>query len=116
MRIAILKTNICVLLTSLCVVGVSMAHAGQSTPNTQQEKKDSVHLVGVLVEGGAECQRFRASDGKYYTLEGDLRGFRNGDAVEITGVVLLRSHCGQDTPVGIETIRRAEPKPSNVSP
>ena len=73
------------------------------------KKKPSVHLRGVLVEGGAECQRFRASDNRYYTLEGDLHGFHSGDSVEITGTIPQGSHCMQDTTIRVQTIRRAEP-------
>lgn len=71
------------------------------------EKKDSVlHFRGTLVEGGAECQRFRTSNNKFYTLSGDLRGFRTGDHVEIIGRVPQVSHCMQDTTIQVETIRQ----------
>src|SRR5262249_61515889 len=76
---------------------------GAAAPTQQQ---DRVHLLGALVEGGAECQRFRSSDNKYYTLDGDLRGFRTGDRVEITGTLPPASHCMQDTTIHVETIRR----------
>ena len=80
----------------------------------QAAKKDRLHLYGKLAEGGAECQRFRASDNSYYTLEGDLRGFRTGDTVEITGVIPKASHCMQDTTVRVETIRRDQPPKSKI--
>ncbi len=73
------------------------------------EKKGLLHLRGTLVEGGAECQRFRASNNKFYTLAGNLRGFRTGDTVEITGKIPRASHCMQDTTIEIQTIRRAKP-------
>jgi hypothetical protein len=84
------------------------------TDSTSQEgsastkKKGRVHLQGVLVEGGAECQRFRSSDNRYYTLEGNLRGFHTGENVEITGRLPQASHCMQDTTIRVETIRRAK--------
>ena len=68
-----------------------------------------VRLTGKLVKGGAECQRFLTFDNKYYTLEGNLRGFRTGDTVEITGKIPQASHCMQDTPVRVETIQLAKP-------
>ena len=84
---------------------------GATSPATaSQDKPQVLHLQGVLVEGGAECPRFRASDNTYYTLEGDLHGFHIGDAVEITGVVPRVSHCMQDTPLQIQTIRAAGAK------
>jgi hypothetical protein len=72
-----------------------------------QESK-RIHLKGVLVSGGAECPRLRATDNSYYTLEGDLHGFKVGDAVEITAEPVDRSHCMQDTTVRIITIERAK--------
>jgi hypothetical protein len=68
--------------------------------------KGIVHLRGRLVEGGAECQRFRASDNRFFTLTGDLRGFRTGDNVEITGKIATVSHCMQDTTIQVLTIRK----------
>lgn len=106
--------------------GSSLARAGTSAPRkssatlqkgatypatTSQDKQQVLHLQGVLVEGGAECPRFRASDNAYYTLEGDLHGFHIGDTVEITGVVPRVSHCMQDTPLQIQTIRAAAKSP-----
>ncbi len=69
-------------------------------------KKDILHLRGTLVEGGAECQRFRTSDNRFFTLTGDLRGFRTGDIVEITGEISQVSHCMQDTTIRVLTIRK----------
>src|SRR5260370_6546092 len=87
-----------------CRSGTAPTHVSGSRDGSQ--KTDRVHLQGVLVEGGAECQRFRASDNRYYTLEGDLRGFRTGDNVEITGTVPQVTHCMQDTTIHVETISR----------
>jgi hypothetical protein len=69
----------------------------------------ALSLAGELVEGGAECPRFRALDGRYYTLEGDLGGFHTGDVVEITGAIPGASHCMQDTTIRLETIRSVQP-------
>lgn len=63
-------------------------------------------LTGELVEGGVECQRFRSDDNKFYTLTGDLKGFRTGDKVEITATRAEISACMQDTTLVVKTIRR----------
>jgi len=81
----------------------------RASPGSAAEKKGLLHLRGTLVEGGAECQRFRATNNKFYTLAGNLRGFRTGDTVEITGKIPKASHCMQDTTIEIQTIRRAKP-------
>jgi hypothetical protein len=101
-----------VFLVGLCQCSTNH-HSGQQ-PNLQPDVEDRVRLYGELVEGGAECQRFRAVDRSYYTLEGDLRGFRTGDTVEITGIIPRASHCMQDTPVRVETIRKAKPPGSSI--
>jgi hypothetical protein len=87
-----------------CKLGV-----GARCPRKSRKKDDRLHLQGVLVEGGAECQRFRADNGTFFTLEGDLHGFRTGDRVEITGVIPQLSHCMQDTPLRVISIERAKP-------
>ena len=90
--------------------------ASQGKPSASSgspsKKKGVLHLRGTLVAGGAECQRFRASNDKFYTLVGDLRGFRTGDEVEITGKIPRASHCMQDATIQVQTIRRAKPPDS----
>jgi len=89
------------MLTFVAIGGCSTrSPAGPSPP----QASGRVHLLGQLVEGGAECQRLRTFDQQHYTLTGDLRGFRSGDTVEITGTIPAASHCMQDTPVQVETI------------
>ena len=85
-------------------IGSGLQIAGQMNDKRPSE----LHLTGELVEGGAECQRFRSSEGKYYTLEGKLDGFHNGDKVEITAEIAQASHCTQDTPLKVKSIRRAQ--------
>ena len=79
--------------------------ADQAQPQ-KPGRQDEMRLSGELVAGGAECQRFRSTGGKFYTLEGNLRGFRTGDRVEVTGFVPRASHCMQDTPFRVTAIRR----------
>src|ERR1700682_1790818 len=83
---------------------------GSRSAKKAREKKAGIHLQGVLIEGGAECQRFRASDNRYYTLEGDLHGFHTGDRVEISGNIPQVSHCMQDTPIHVQSIRKVQPR------
>jgi len=89
---------------------------GQGKPRasngSQSRNTDTEHWRGTLVEGGAECQRFRASDNKFYTLSGNLRGFHTGDEVEITGTTPPVSHCMQDITIQVQTIQRAKPSTS----
>lgn len=89
-----------------------------ATSGSTSKKNGILHLRGTLVEGGAECQRFRASNNKFYTLVGDLRGFRTGDEVEITGKIPQVSHCMQDMTIEVKTIRLAGPpaSPPNNKP
>lgn len=65
-----------------------------------------LRLLGELVEGGTECQRFRTSDNKFYTLQGDLKRFHTGDHVEITAVLAEVSFCMQDKTLLVKTIRK----------
>jgi hypothetical protein len=76
-------------------------------PHFHQSQSNRIHIKGELVAGGAECPRLRTTDNKYYTLEGDLHGFKIGDAVEVTGELVDRSRCMQDTTVRIIAIERA---------
>lgn len=106
-----------------CSVEIGLGHGPVSSPQGQQapptngksklgssqesKKKDErLHLHGVLVEGGAECQRFRADNGTFYALEGDLHGLRTGDRVKITAEIPRVSHCMQDKPLRLISIER----------
>jgi hypothetical protein len=84
-----------------------MALSSSVVSGIQQSQSNRIHIKGELVAGGAECPRLRTTDNKYYTLEGDLQRFKIGDAVQITGELVDRSHCMQDTTVRIIAIERA---------
>ncbi|MFQ5927230.1 MAG: DUF5818 domain-containing protein, partial [Terriglobia bacterium] len=47
----------------------------------------SVTVQGKLTTEGVECQALRSRDGVLYTLVGDLKGFKVGDEVSVTGTV-----------------------------
>ena len=98
------RTSICYLAVLQLIAGAVGGRVGVAL---RAQDGDRVHLKGSLVAGGAECPRFRADD-MFYTLEGSLRGFRIGDQVEITGVLVRASHCMQDKTIRIETIVSAE--------
>jgi virginiamycin B lyase len=88
---------------------VEMSHS--TKPSAQAPGKETLRLRGQLVDGGVECQRFRASNGKYYTLVGDLKGLHNGDTVEIEGTIAEMSFCMQDTTVQVQKIAQVKSAP-----
>lgn len=63
-----------------------------------------IELTGTLIPGGVECQLFQADNGDKYTIVGELKGFKNGDKVSLTGSVAELSHCIQGTTILIKTI------------
>ncbi|HEU0175638.1 MAG TPA: DUF5818 domain-containing protein [Blastocatellia bacterium] len=75
---------------------------------TSAQQSQSVTVTGKLTNEGVECQAMRSDDGKLYTLTGDLKGFRTGDRVKITGRVAEVSSCMQGTTLGVEKIERAK--------
>ncbi len=85
-------------------LGLLAPSAGATGPGDAAPGK--LRLTGELVAGGVECQRFQSTDGKLYTLTGNLQGFRTGDRVEITGALAQASHCMQDTTIQVDAIRR----------
>lgn len=69
----------------------------------------AVKVQGQLTTEGVECQALRADDGTLYTLLGDLKGFKAGDAVVVDGTPVQISFCMQGTTLQIRSIAR---KPS----
>jgi hypothetical protein len=65
-------------------------------------------LTGVLIEGGAECQLFQADDGAQYTLLGDLKGFKNGDKVQLSGEEAEISFCMQGKTLSVKAIGKVK--------
>jgi len=66
----------------------------------------SFNLRGKLTEEGVECQAMRGEDGRLYTLVGELKGFRAGNAVCVRGRVAEISMCMQGTTLVVEEIGR----------
>jgi hypothetical protein len=48
----------------------------------------------------------RGTDGRLYTLVGDLRGFKTGDHVVVEATVAEVSFCMQGTTLEVKSIRR----------
>lgn len=72
------------------------------------QQRQSLTVTGRLTNEGVECQAMRGDDGKLYTLTGDLKGFRTGDRVRITGRIAEASFCMQGATLGVEKIERAK--------
>lgn len=75
---------------------------------TTAQQSQSVTVIGKLTNEGAECQAMRGDDEKLYTLTGDLKGFRTGDRVKVTGSIAEVSTCMQGTTLVVEKIERAK--------
>jgi uncharacterized protein DUF5818 len=93
----------------------AFALSGARTPpsaafehQTTAQRSQSMTVTGKLTNEGAECKAMRGDDGKLYTLTGDLKGFRTGDRVKVTGRIAEMSTCMQGTTLGVEKIERAK--------
>jgi uncharacterized protein DUF5818 len=73
---------------------------------TVARQNQSMTVTGKLTDEGVECQAMRGDDGKLYTLTGDLKGFRAGDRVRVTGSIPAESICQQGTTIAVEKIER----------
>lgn len=81
---------VCGILTLLSLLSFDVAIS--FTAETEGEDL-SIVVEGVLVPGGVECQLFQGDDSKQYSLVGDMKGFKNGDHVKITGKRVEISFC-----------------------
>jgi hypothetical protein len=70
--------------------------------------KGTITVRGTLTGEGVECQALRGSDGKLYTLTGNLHGLTVGDKVRVTGTVAEVSTCQQGTTLVVQQIRLAD--------
>jgi hypothetical protein len=93
---------------ALAIGGAGMAPRTSIDQRTTPQQSQSTTVTGKLTNEGAECQALRGDDGKLYTLTGDLKGFRTGDRVKVTGRVAEVSTCMQGTTLGVEKIERAK--------
>jgi uncharacterized protein YciI len=77
-------------------------------PRTAAQESKPITVTGKLTNEGVECKAMRGDDGKLYTLTGDLKGFRTGDRVKVTGRIAEMSTCMQGTTLGVEKIEPAK--------
>ncbi len=75
-------------------------------PGDPVDPGPETRISGILTPEGVECQALRGQDGQLYTLVGDLRGYDDGDVVQVVGEVQEISFCQQGTTIEIEEIRR----------
>ncbi len=66
-----------------------------------------VRVIGVLSNEGATCPTLRGEDGRLYSVDGGLQGYRGGDRVEIIGEIAEMSVCMQGTTISPASIRPA---------
>jgi uncharacterized protein len=90
------------------VGGAGTAPATAVEGRTTAQRSKSITVIGKLTDEGVECKAMRGDDGKLYTLTGDLKGFRTGDRVKVTGRIAEMSHCMQGATLGVEKIERAK--------
>lgn len=72
---------------------------GRSRPD-----RNLIEMTGTITRQGVECPTMRGDDGRTYSLLGDIRGFRPGDRVSISGRVAEMSFCQQGTAVEVRRI------------
>jgi len=99
----------------ILLITFAFALGGARTPpgaafehQTTAQQRQSITVTGKLTNEGVECKAMRGDDGKLYTLTGDLKGFRTGDRVKVTGRIAETSTCMQGTTLGVEKIERAK--------
>ena len=68
----------------------------------------SVTVTGTLTDEGVECRALRAEDGALYTLTGDLKTFKTGDRVTVTGTIAEVSTCMQGTTIAVTKIEKVK--------
>ena len=79
-----------------------------TAPHPPAKRVESVTVTGTLTDEGVECRALRGDDGARYTLTGDLKGFKTGDRVTVTGTTAEVSTCQQGTTIAVQTIERAK--------
>ena len=75
-----------------------------ATPGDGTDVGSTVCLVGRSTAEGVECQAFRGSDGRLYTLIGELGGLAADRDVCVCGEPVEISTCMQGTTVAVTGI------------
>lgn len=96
------------ILTLFLAATVAGSAAAQgSSRHPPASRAESVTVTGTLTDEGVECRALRGDDGALYTLTGDLKKFKTGDRVTVTGTSAEMSTCMQGTTIAVQRIRRA---------
>jgi LysM repeat protein len=66
---------------------------------------ETVAVAGVITDEGATCPAMRGSDGRLYTLAGDIGRVRPGDRVRVEGRIARASVCMQGTTIEVHRLR-----------
>jgi hypothetical protein len=74
----------------------------------------TVELTGTLIPGGVECQLFQADTGERYTLVGDIKGFKNGDRIRLSGEMVAVSICMQAKTISVKKIEEIKTSVPNI--
>jgi hypothetical protein len=90
------------------ISGIAISVAAQNTNPPPEKRAQTVTVTGTLTDEGVECQALRADDGTLYTLTGDLKKFKTGDRVTVTGTVAEISICMQGATIAVERIEKAK--------
>ncbi len=69
-------------------------------------KAKRLQVTGTLTREGVECPVLRTAKGRIYTLAGDLKGWKTGDRVTVTGALAQGSTCQQGTTIDVQDVRR----------
>lgn len=95
-------------------LGPGAASCGREVPRangpaaaTGPAATDTVVVAGRL-EAGVECPALRGSDGRLYTLAGDLGPFGPGDCVRVAGVAAEVSLCMQGTTLSVLRVEASD--------
>jgi len=77
-------------------------HLDEAAPG----KAKRIQRTGVLTREGVECPILRTAKGGIFTLAGDLKGFKTGERVTVTGTLAEASICQQGTTIDVREIGR----------
>ena len=87
-------------LAAVLIGGFSAMTAVEAAPGAEAP----VTISGLLTREGVECQALRTDGGELFTLVGDLKGFRAGQRVRVTGQRLELSTCQQGITLRVSNI------------
>jgi len=101
-----MKRGTMLVLSLLVVLGAAACRSARPPAAPEAPPPGTVRVEGLLTSDGVECPSMRGTDGRLYTLVGDLRGFKTGDHVVVEATVAEVSFCMQGTTLEVKSIRR----------